>query len=312
MNESSFLNALKTYSGISDMLKSSSYDEILAQTSSILSIEPGKLEKHPMGGYSKWKTSGAYRFVVQDLIRNISHFDWLYEKLEDQQSKIVFYNQILFRLLPAKQFLKNCVIANVPQYFEKDIVHCNPNEVFVDCGGFDGETVGGYIKQYGIYKKIYVYEPSSENFAQCKKNVSNYSDVILKQCGVGERSTQLAISREGAASSFMGRNHISSDEKVSIISLDEDIQEDVTFIKMDIEGFEIPAILGAKHHIRNETPKLAICTYHVVSDLWEIPRLIHTIYSGYHFYLRHYDPVQNWETVLYAIPPKYMNPRGDI
>lgn len=55
---------------------------------------------------------------------------------------------------------------------------------------------------------------------------------------------------------------------------------------MDVEGFEIPALLGAKRHIREDFPKLAICTYHIVSDMWEIPRMIDTIRPGYRFFLR--------------------------
>lgn len=71
---------------------------------------------------------------------------------------------------------------------------------------------------------------------------------------------------------------------------------------MDIEGFEIPGLLGAKNHIKNDTPKLAICTYQIVSDIWEIPLLIHEINPNYNYYFRHYRPDQNWETVVYAIP----------
>ena len=92
-------------------------------------------------------------------------------------------------------------------------------------------------------------------------------------------------------------------DSVQIISIDEDIREKITFLKMDVEGFEIPALLGAKRHIREDFPKLAICTYHIVSDMWEIPRLIDTIRPGYRFFLRHYELTQNWETVIYAIPP---------
>lgn len=78
---------------------------------------------------------------------------------------------------------------------------------------------------------------------------------------------------------------------------------------MGVEGFEVPALLGAKRHIREDFPKLAICTYHIVSDLWEIPRLIDTIRPGYRFFLRHYERTQNWETVVYAVPPECLPDR---
>ncbi len=42
----------------------------------------------------------------------------------------------------------------------------------------------------------------------------------------------------------------------------------------------MPALLGAKRHIQEDFPKLAICTYHIVSDMWEIPQLIESISRG--------------------------------
>ena len=75
---------------------------------------------------------------------------------------------------------------------------------------------------------------------------------------------------------------------------------DITFIKMDIEGSEIPALRGAKEIIETQKPKLAICVYHKPEDIWEIPELILDYVPEYRLYLRHYS-ITYTETVLYAI-----------
>lgn len=70
---------------------------------------------------------------------------------------------------------------------------------------------------------------------------------------------------------------------------------------MDIEGAEYDSLLGARKHIINERPILAICVYHRRDDFLRIPQIIKSYYSGYNLYLRHYSK-HTLELVLYAIP----------
>ena len=305
MDKSEFIKLFQSYEGISVILKNYTYREIVSMVSELASISSETLEQMPMGGYSKGKTSGVYHFVLEDMLRNVDCYDWLYHRLADDRSKEVFTRLMQFRLIPDFDFIKRAYDGVNPQYFDKTIVSCHENEVFVDCGGFVGDTTEEYIRQYKNYEKIYVYEPSRDNIESCRKNLKKYRDVIVKRCGVGEKSAKMAMDVNKASSSFV--NAAQGQEEIEVVSLDEDIREKVTFIKMDVEGFEIPAIIGAKNHIKNETPKLAICTYHIISDMWEIPKLIDAINPNYHFYLRHYYETQNWETVLYAIPSKQNN-----
>ncbi len=47
-------------------------------------------------------------------------------------------------------------------------------------------------------------------------------------------------------------------------------------------------------------PKMAVCVYHHMDDIYEIPRYLRQVNPQYKFYLRHH----NWgaaDTVLYAI-----------
>lgn len=295
-------SAFQNYETLSAMLKERSYEEILNAAAALADVAPEALERRPMGGYSKGMTSGAYRFALRDLLKNIQHYDWLFSRLEDRTSRLVLANLLGYRVLPAQSFLKAAYDGKNPQYFDKAIVSCGRDEVFVDCGGFTGDTTQEFIRQFGQYKRIYVYEPSQDNIETCRKNLSKHKRVLVRPCGVGEKPNRLAMDSGGSSSTFMAEQKSSDSQGIQIVSLDEDIREPITFLKMDIEGFEIPALLGAKRHIRDDFPKLAVCTYHIVSDLWEIPRLIDAIHPGYHFYLRHYDYPQNWETVLYAIP----------
>ena len=79
------------------------------------------------------------------------------------------------------------------------------------------------------------------------------------------------------------------------------VNEQPSFIKMDIEGAEYDALSGCKQTIERYHPILAICLYHRQEDLWRIPLLIHSVSKKYDLYLRRYSD-ECWEQVCYAIP----------
>ena len=85
-----------------------------------------------------------------------------------------------------------------------------------------------------------------------------------------------------------------------ITTLDQSLKDKkVTFIKMDVETYELKALQGAKEIITRQTPKLAISAYHYLSDLWEVPLAIKEMVPEYKIYLRHHSPVV-WDTDCYA------------
>lgn len=75
----------------------------------------------------------------------------------------------------------------------------------------------------------------------------------------------------------------------------------VDFIKMDIEGSELPALRGAKETIKNDRPQLAISIYHSHDDFINIPLYLANELEDYTLRLGHYS-YNLYETVLYAIP----------
>ena len=68
-----------------------------------------------------------------------------------------------------------------------------------------------------------------------------------------------------------------------MISMDEHLSIPVTWIKMDIEGFELEALKGAKKTIQKNRPKLAICLYHCAKDIYEIALWLHDVVPEYRF-----------------------------
>jgi hypothetical protein len=88
----------------------------------------------------------------------------------------------------------------------------------------------------------------------------------------------------------------------SVISLDELMPNSVVdFIKFDVEGAEVPAVMGARQLIQRSRPVLVLSLYHRPADLWEIPALIASLCPNYNFYIRqHFN--NSFDSVFYAIP----------
>ncbi|MDF2530905.1 MAG: hypothetical protein K0Q65_486 [Clostridia bacterium] len=187
------------------------------------------------------------------------------------------------------------------QYFVEEIFTPSEEEVFIDAGCYHGESALDFINWcHGKYKKIYAFEPDSQNFEICRETFQkNQMDHLqLVNAGLWSRNEILNFTNSGGGDS---RVNDSGTFKVNAVSLDEVLNgEKATFIKMDIEGSELEALKGAKQTIQKYRPKLAICLYHKPEDVLDIPLYIKSLVPDYKFYIRHYTLFQV-ETVLYAI-----------
>ena len=89
-------------------------------------------------------------------------------------------------------------------------------------------------------------------------------------------------------------------EYAKVIPLDTVLEnKKISLLKMDIEGAEQNALEGAKKIIQQQTPKLAICIYHSLEDLWEIPLQIKRMVPEYKIGVRHHT-IDMGDTVCYA------------
>lgn len=238
---------------------------------------------------------------VKMMTEHLEDYKWLYEHLQDYRSKMILNGIITYWFTFDIDQLHNLCETVFPDYYDMDLLKCDANEVLVDLGAFDGDSVFHFIDTYGDYKKIYAYEITPDTYKELQQNLSVYPDIICKQKGVGKQGGKMYVS--SAAKSAANKLEENGSVQVDVVSLDEDIQEDITIIKMDIEGAEKDALLGAKKHIQNEKPRLLISSYHLPADIFEIPKLIHSMREDYKFYMRFngHDGIWPCDYVLFAI-----------
>lgn len=243
------------------------------------------------------------RLIADSLKDHLDDFIHLYSKLGDYRSKLVLYSIMSNWYQYDFKMLNRSIEKSYGHYFDLDLIEPNSEEVIVDLGAYTGDTILDYIYTYGEnkYQKIYAYDITEESLIKLKENVSRYPNIIVKKRAITDKTGITYIKKsEVDNSANMTMNH--GDDEVLETTLDDEVKEKITMIKMDIEGGEQKALRGAEEHIKKEHPKLLISVYHNVRDIFEIPKMIEQMDSSYQFYLRnHGGGVYPTEIVLIAI-----------
>lgn len=245
---------------------------------------------------------------ITDIKDNWEEYELLYELLADEESKSILCDMLAAKITLDTNYIEHAFSRDTI-YFDNHIWEQLNNEVYVDCGAFDGDTILKFVAACPGYKEIYAFEAVKEVLERCKENLKELSNLpganihFLEQA-VSDQRRELKFD----AGTMRGESKASNQGTMVCTAVPIDsLQADITFIKMDIEGSEAEALQGATATIKKNTPKMAICIYHKPGDFWRIPKQVLSINSGYTFKIRQHDYEVYSETVLYCIPKKISN-----
>lgn len=213
----------------------------------------------------------------------------------DDEGRAEFDRQMRLRL---GDFSGQAIDAGV-QYFPNDLFQLSGNEVFVDCGAYDGDTISEFRRATGDhFEKILAFEPDPENFAALKSAVNGDPRIAVQSYATGVRRETVPFSVGGTGA------RISSDGacEVQTITLDEALDGIApTYMKFDIEGSEPATLEGGRETIKRHRPKMAVCVYHAPDHLWNIPLQLHELLPEFRLTLRPYC-FDGFDCVCYCIP----------
>ena len=232
-----------------------------------------------------------------DIQKNRKKWEIVSASLFDDQSRRVLDDIIQFRLTGDYRFMSPYSFRPHEQYFE-DFLNLDAKEIFVDAGGYDGETSEIFCKRYPDYEKVFLFEPSPISLEKAKIRLEKYHSIDFIQLGVSNSICTLRFDPgQGSASNISEYGS----SQIDVTTLDQHVAGKVTFIKMDLEGWELKALEGARRHIIEDHPKLAIAAYHDPSHFWKIFEFVVGLREDYNIFLRHYT--ESWtETVMYFVP----------
>lgn len=219
--------------------------------------------------------------------------------LSDDKSRREYVAQLRLRLLSDFDSLQPPSIHD--QYFPDDLFALVANEVFVDCGAFNGDTIRAIIKRRMDFGRIVALEPDPINFERLEEYLRELPNAIRdkispRRLAVGAAKSNVRFETAGTIAS---RASDQGELEVECDALDDILGDCApTYVKMDVEGAELDALSGARRIMHQNSVLWALCVYHKFDDLWRVPLFISTHTQGYHFFLRKYTG----DSVIYAIP----------
>ena len=233
---------------------------------------------------------GNVLFNEKYVKQNKEQFEWVYNRLADDVSKNVFRCAVMYKLTGKIEYLFECETPSEEIY--KNIFKFSDSETYFDLGAYRGDTVEEFLKNVNSYNKIIAIEPDKKTYNKLCIATQNVSNIENINACVSDIDGVLSFEMNGSRGSTIG----AGSDTINSVTIDYLSQKTIpTYIKMDIEGAELSAVLGAKDTITNHKPKMQIAAYHRSEDLISIPKNVLALRGDYKIYLRHFPSLPCWD-----------------
>lgn len=187
-------------------------------------------------------------------------------------------NRDLFYLDDVKDYIKNYIIKqglNWEEHIHAEYKkYVKPGSIAIDIGGHIGTHTLNLSRLVGDEGKVYVFEPQSKMFCELMinmhlnkcKNVKMFHNAL----GAEEKWIEMIIPDEAWKKNFgndlVNEGHGTVTElsqnphadRAKMIRLDDLHLDNISFIKMDVEGFEREVIKGAIETLKRNKPVMIV------------------------------------------------------
>ena len=230
-----------------------------------------------------------------------AHYDEIrkaYELFSDEDSKSAYANIISYKLFGRMKYLMDAYSTKDELYAELSKA---PVRSYVDAGAYNGDTAREAIAYFPELTDIVAIEPDPKNFKRLLKftdtvdtpNITAVNAAVWHSTGDGEFAA--SGNRNSSISSTTSYEH--KDTDVALISIDS-LGLSPDFVKYDVEGAELDALLGTRETILRAKPTLLVSLYHRSKDIYAIPNYLAREYPFYRMTLRRLRCLPAWEVDL--------------
>jgi FkbM family methyltransferase len=242
--------------------------------------------------------------LPRELLAAKADVEWLYDRLADDESRRTLVEQVRWRL-DLDPGAQGPAAPTDELYTVPGLLEPSADDLFVDCGAFDGDSLLRLLAHTGGRARgAVVVEADPGNAARLQAAVDALQpelvgSVRVHEVAVGARQGSIrfhAVGTMGSAADAVGEIEVPVETLDALL-----VGVDASYLKLDIEGAEPAALQGARGVIDGGRAAWAVCGYHAAEHLWTLPRYFAESDSAYRLHLRRYA-ADCWELVHYAVP----------
>lgn len=224
-----------------------------------------------------------------------------YNALVDDDSKNTYANIINYKLTGKLSYLESAYSAKEELYA---LIGGEEIETIIDAGAYNGDTVRDSKKYFVNLKCAYAIEPDPKTFKRLLKYSEAETDIHLECINAavfdndGVSSFSGSANRNSSISSTSSYEH--KDNTVATLKIDSLAIDNVDYIKYDVEGAELEALIGSDKVIEKYKPTLLVSAYHRSSDIFSLINYLKRKYDFYDIHLLRLRAVPAWEIDIIA------------
>lgn len=138
--------------------------------------------------------------------------------------------------------------------------HVKPGDVVVDGGAFIGDHTVAYARAVGPEGRVFAFEPNPEAFECLRYNTGGMPWVAAMTFGLSDCTHDIALrGNSNAGATYAVSDSPNSDADCAALdALGFLYGGRLDLLKLDIEGFEVRALRGAKETIKRCRPVLVV------------------------------------------------------
>lgn len=151
--------------------------------------------------------------------------------------------------------IDSCYVwTNTELYTTKQIIEAvNRSRNIIHAGG----NVGAYTIEFAkAFEAVYVFEPDATNFKCLCKNTEEFENVFPFRAVLGNEPKQVNIENDNPEN--CGTFRVVGKGRVPTVTIDSLELNEVDCIHLDIEGYEMNALLGATKTIQRCNPLVVV------------------------------------------------------
>lgn len=239
--------------------------------------------------------TGIYKRFKKMFYRPYSVFNigWVKEKFLKHQVNNnalkyhLYKNKYKVAFRDAPTFLVSINELFINEFYKFRTPKTNP--VIIDCGSYIGTSIL-YFKVNYPGAKVIGFEPDEKNYSLLKLNLDNwgFSDTSAVNEAIWITNGYISFNESGDMSSKIAGNTIntSNTKMVKCVRLKDMLNEEIDFLKIDIEGSELPVLKDCSDKLKNV--KNLFVEYHgTYNETYKLNELLEIlIQNNFDYYIK--------------------------